>query len=126
MTCSLLIAQNLQVADDVALSQWKWERSGADMFGRAEYRRPDRLREVIRFVADRPGALRGLSWNTTVYLAEGWRKRNDASEVMGLLDSGFFKEEDPELLPPRVRPKRDQVIDDMRRTLDKMTREQRR
>lgn len=119
MTCSLLIARTFEDADRVAANDWRWERH-SEAFGRFEYRRPDRPREAIRWLPDQPAALQGLRWNTTVYLVDGWKLRRDADRVQHHLDSGFFKEEDPELLPPRTRPKREQELAEVRKTLARL------
>jgi hypothetical protein len=119
MTCSLLIAHNFETADQVAVSSWRWERH-SEAFGRYEYRRPDRPREAIRWLPDRRDALHGLRWNTMVYLVEGWQRRDTAAHVQYCLDSGFFKAEDPELLPPRRKPARDAELAEVRRTLARL------
>lgn len=121
MTCSLLIAHTFEDADRAAAGPkgWGWWRA-SDAFGIYEFRRPDRPREVIRWLPDRDGSLQGLQWNTAVYLVEGWRRRNDAGQVGFMLGNGFFKEEDPELPPPRPRQKRDAVLDDVRKTLARL------
>jgi hypothetical protein len=113
---SLIFAPSLQAADDAAVNDWRWERYN-EM--RDEYRRPD-TGERARFVKDGPQSLQNLRWSTRVYLVDGWRKRTDASSIMGLLDSGFFVETDPELPPPRPRKKRDEVLSEVRKQLSRL------
>lgn len=115
---SLIFARSLQHADDCAVAVWHWQRSDEL---HSEYRRPD-TGERARYVQDLPGTLQGLRWNTRVYLADGWRQRSDASQIMGYLDSGFFKEEDPELPPPRIRTRRDDALSEVRKTLARLER----
>lgn len=116
---SLLFAPTVSVADHVALFDWKWDKVGD--LGHHEYRRPD-TGEHVRFVQDSDGhGLNGLRWNTCVYLADGWRRRSDASHVMGMLDSGFFVEGDPVLPPPRPRRNRDaETLSELKRTITRL------
>ena len=115
---SLLFARTAPDAD-VSASGWGWDKVGD--LGHHEYRRPD-TGEVVRFVNDSDGSgLNGLRWNTRVYLADGWRKRTDASQIMGMVDSGFFKDEDPELPPPRSRRNKDaETLNELRRSLARL------
>lgn len=113
---SLIFARSLQHAHSSAIEDWQWQF--VDEL-HSEYRRPD-TGERARFVPDLPHTLQGLRWNTRVYLGRDWRKRSDASQIMGHVDSGFFKAEDPELPPPRPRTRRDDTLSDVRRTLARL------
>lgn len=115
---SLIFARSLDQADFTAVITWHWQRSDEL---HSEYRRPD-TGERARFVPDLPGTLQGLRWNTRIYLVDGWRARSDASQIMGYLGSGFFREEDPELPPPRIRVKRDDALTEVRKTLARLER----
>lgn len=96
---SLIFARNL-VDADVAARGWGWQLHD-ELHN--EYRRID-TNERARFTPDNGQSLQNLRWHTKVYLVDGWRGRNDASSVMGLIDSGFFEvDEDPSLPPPRPR-----------------------
>ncbi len=120
---SLLLAHTLEAADFEA-AKWGWDKVGD--LGRHEWRRSD-TGEHIRFVHDSDGhGLNGLRWNTKVYLASDWRRRQDASHVMGMLDSAFLIESDPQLPPPRARRKKDDVLGELQATLDKLQRGARR
>lgn len=116
---SLLFARSPAEAEASACDEWKWDKVGD--LGHDEYRRPD-TGERVRFVPDRNGeTLQGLRWNTRVYLADAWRHRSDASQIMGMLDSGFFKEADPVLPPPRSkRDKASDALGEIRRNLARL------
>lgn len=99
---SLLVARTLQDAENSATIDWKWEYHDQLHFA---FRRPDNG-EIVRFVADRSGeTLRGLRWNTKLYLGYQWQARRDANIIRDLLREGFFTEEDPQLARPRQRRK---------------------
>lgn len=115
---SLIFAHTLQDAHDSALLDWHWNH--VDEL-HSEFRRPD-TGERARFVQDLPHTLQGLRWNTRVYLGRNWKKRSDASQIMGYLDSGFFLGVDPELPPPRPRSKRSDVLAGIQRTLARLER----
>jgi len=115
---ALLFAHTLQDADNSALVDWKWERTG-DL--RPEWRRPD-TGERIRWVPDSPGTLQGLRWNTRVYLGHNVKRRNDAEVIRTYVMSGFFQLCDPELPPPRKRLRRDDALDEVRKQLARLER----
>lgn len=119
MNYSLLFARTLQDADDSALLDWKWDKVGD--LGHDEYRRPDNG-ERVRFAPDNIHSLQNLRWATRVYLGRDWLKRNDSHQIKAFIGDGFFKEVDPELPPPRVRAKRDDVLSEVRRTLSRLER----
>lgn len=116
---SLLFSYDAVTAENFACIDWKWDKVGS--LGRDEYRRPD-TGERIRFVQDSDGhGLNGLRWNTRVYLANDWRRRHDASHIMGMLDSGFFVEADPILPPPRSKRSKDaDVLSEIKRGIAKL------
>ncbi len=115
---ALLFARTLQDADNSALVDWKWDRTGEL---RPEWRRPD-TGERVRFVPDSPGTLQGLRWNTRIYLGYGVKARADAELIRAYVLSGFFKLCDPELPPPRRRPRRDEALDEVRKQLARLER----
>lgn len=116
MTQSLLFARTLQDADDSALIDWNWYKT--DELN-SEYRRPDD-NERVRFCPDKPECLRGLVWNTRVYLGRNWEKRDDAPKIRTLLSEGFFSPGDPELPPPRRKTKKADALSEIRRTLERL------
>jgi len=101
-TISLLIARNFEAADREAVGEWKWQRA-SEAFGRYDYRRPDRAREIIRWLPDRRDQMNGLAWCTKVYLVPGWELRDTADHIRHCIDTGFFIEENPVLPAPRSR-----------------------
>lgn len=111
---SLILAASASDAELAAIQAWKWEATSEL---RCEFRRPD-TGERVRYVYDGPQSLQNLRWNTRVYLVDGWRKRQDASSVMGMIDAGFFTVEDPELPPPRPKARRDDILSELRKRLD--------
>lgn len=120
---SLLFAHTPEIADH-SCRTWQWDKVGD--LGHHEYRRPD-TGERVRFVLDSDGhGLNGLRWNTRVYLSGGldagdWRRRRDASHIMGMLDAGFFVEADPVLPPPRSRRSKDaDALSEIKRNLARL------
>lgn len=105
---SLIFARTLEDATNSATIDWHWEPSNEL---RNEFRRPD-TGERARWVPDVPSALYGLRWNTVIYLGRDWGKRRDADRIQVALESGFFKEQDPQLPPSRPRRSRQQRLDD--------------
>lgn len=114
---SLLFARSPFDAELCATNDWGWER--ADEL-HSEFRRPD-SGERVRYVQDLPGTLQGFRWDTRVYLGFEWYRRSDATKVVDLIASGFFRKCDPQLPPPRPRRNRDaDVLSEVRRTLTRL------
>lgn len=118
MTVALLFARTLDLADHDAVHNWHWQRTDEL---RSEYRRPD-SGERVRYVPDIPGTLSGHGWGTTAYLGSDWAKRRDAAQIKQALDCGLFITGDPELPPPRPRTRREDALNDIRRTLSRLER----
>lgn len=115
---SLIFARTLQHATDSAVIDWQWEPSNEL---RNEFRRPD-TGEKARWVPDVPSALYGLRWLTVVYLGREWEKRRDSEAIRLGMESGFFKQQDPQLPPPRPRRSRDDDLSTIRRLLAQVDR----
>lgn len=119
---SLIFARTLEDATDSAMIDWQWEPSNEL---RNEFRRPD-TGEKARWVPDVPSALDSLRWLTVIYLGRQWEKRRDVDRIRAALESGFFKQQDPQLPPPRPRRSRQQKLDDrlseLRQELSKLER----
>lgn len=115
---ALLFARTLDDADNSAMLDWHWERSGEL---RPEWRRPD-TGERVRWVPDSAGSISGLRWNTRTYLGRDWQRRNDAPQIQHMLDGGFFVVGDPELPPPRRRTSKTDALDGIRQQLARLER----